>query len=348
MLPDSGAPTQLLPCTLASVRATTLRASNFRPRRRQLRDGVAVAAMVASSRLDSSRRLALETSAQSLVEHLRQVIDPSIRSALILCGPPRANQKPVLQLVNRFGSTVVFAKVSWNELTDDLLRAEERALRLLERANRVGFEVPRVLGSGDFGAGRWLALSPVGVRRRAACSEAGAFNLAKAIELTAAEVTTTTRTSPFVTQLLQRAADLPIANDIVTALADKHASSDLTLRAWHGDFVPWNILSGEQSTAVWDWERYDRAVPVGLDRLHYAFQVGLTSGSNTISAAQAVADRVESILPELSPAQARIHFDWYLAEILCRYEHDAHIVHVPALERRVGELAGVAVRRRGD
>ena len=146
--------------------------------------------------------------------------------------------------------------------------------------------------------------------------------------------------SPFVDRLLKRSKDLPIAHGIVQNLTLRHAERDLPLRAWHGDFVPWNFLSGSKTMAVWDWERFDRDVPTGFDRLHYSFQLASHRDASSIApAVVTVRAGLADILPELDLATAHAHFDWYLAEVLCRYEHDSVMVNVPNLAERIRALA---------
>ena len=345
-VPDAHRPRQILPYGLASVRATATRPSDFRPRLRQWREALGVAGLLSIATVSHSPRFAMQTDTESMVEHLRDHFDRSITSAIVLFGPPRANQKPVLQLHNRRGQTVAFAKVAWNELTTQLLRDEHAALAYLNQVPSLGFCVPRVLGAASFGEGSFLLLSPVAVSNRVRASKQRAMDLAMAIERTSPGSVSRVSDSPFVDRLLQRSQDLPIAHDIVHNLTLRHAERDLPLRAWHGDFVPWNFLSGSKTMAVWDWERFDRAVPAGFDRLHYSFQLASHRDPSSIGRAVAtVRAELPEMLPELDSVTADAHLDWYLAEVLCRYEHDAVMVDVADLGHRIRALAAAIEQR---
>ena len=128
----------------------------------------------------------------------------------------------------------------------------------------------------------------------------------------------------------------------MTQLIDRHADRGISLVAAHGDFVPWNILSGTPRPAVWDWERYATGIPAGFDRLHYAFQVQLyRMKRSTADAADAVVGRLRELLPELDHHDAELSLDCYLAELMCRYEHDAAQTGVHTLATRAAELATV-------
>jgi hypothetical protein len=324
----------------------TRRATDDRSRARLVLDGLGVLGLLAAAPLSRHRRIDVDATFEgSLVEVLRQQIEPSIHSAIVLWGPPRANRKPVLQLSDRRGRTVAFAKVAWNELTTELLDQEERSLRHLARIAQPGFVIPRVLGRDRFGSVEWLALSPAGVASRNSATEASAFELARMIEDTAERSTTSFSASPFLGRLSTEVSGLDVCEPLVAALQVRHGERGLATAAWHGDFVPWNFLSGAPQAAIWDWERYDQSVPVGFDRLHYCLQMQLhRQHAATEVAVRSLLTRCAAILPELSAEDAQLHAELYVAEIAARYEHDAALAESPALQQRVAEL-DAALRR---
>lgn len=342
-VPSAAAPTQLLPWTLGSCRAAAHRRSDFRSSARTAVDGVGVLGLLAMAPFRRGSRLSLRTDhGAGLVAHLREQVDPTIRSAVVLCGPVRANQKPVLQLIDRWGRTVAFVKVAWNQLTAELLHAEQTALQHLASVPDRGFTVPQVIGTGEYAGGSWLAITPAGVRRRLPAQRQATFDLARAIERTGDQWSGTTAGSPFVGQLQAASADLPRSGAIVHDLVQRHGTRPLLLSPSHGDFVPWNILSGVPAFAVWDWERYDLLRPVGFDRLHYAFQIEVASRARPIAEGTAtILSSLADIVPELDPATATLHFHWYLADVMCRYERDGARTGVAATTTRAAEIADV-------
>ena len=40
----------------------------------------------------------------------------------------------------------------------------------------------------------------------------------------------------------------------------------------HLDWAPWNMARSGDGLAVWDWEQFSEAVPIGYDAVHYAIQ----------------------------------------------------------------------------
>jgi hypothetical protein len=98
----------------------------------------------------------------------------------------------------------------------------------------------------------------------------------------------------------------------------------MTLGGSHGDFTPWNTLSGTPEPAVWDWERYQTAAPLGFDRLHFRVQTGVRRARTKLpQTLRQVGRELDDVLPDLDRGQRQAHFEWYIADLLCRYEHDA-------------------------
>jgi hypothetical protein len=274
------------------------------------------------------------------------VLDARDVSALVMCGPPRANQKPVVQLHDRAGRTIAFVKVAWNDLTRALLEAERRSLETLAGSPDRGFTVPPVLASGEFGSATWLAIGPAGVRHRDRPDRVTIDRLAIAIERTADVWEGETESSAFVERLRAEASALDAGRRAVEALAERDRGRPLRLAAGHGDFVPWNILSGRPQPAVWDWERYDAGVPAGTDRFHHRFQIAVQRSRRSVGDALAtIGDELDTVLPELPADRRSAHLDWYITALLVRYEHDAADHATPRLASRIADLTTVLTRR---
>jgi hypothetical protein len=313
---------QLIPWSLASVRATGARTSDDRPRVRQLRDAAGAAALMTVGAASRSRRIEVAGGA-SLVDEVASALGARGARGIVMCGPARANQKPVVQLHDGRGRTIAFVKVAWNALTKGLLDVEAAALDRLATHTDRGFAVPPALARGTFGDSSWIALGRVAVGRRRRGSVEAADRLALAIESTAPQWTGDTQSAAFVQRVVQATREMAIAGPAADLLCARWSGHPMTLAAAHGDFVPWNILSGTPHPAVWDWERYDTAVPIGFDRLHYRVQIGLHRRQEPITETIArVARQIATILPDLTPAQRQAHLEWYVVDLLARYEGD--------------------------
>lgn len=322
-LPNSNDTRHLLPWGPATVLATARRVSDDRPRRRQWRDAIGVAGALTAGVVGKTRRLGIEYQG-SLVETVASQLGHTGARGIVLCGPARANQKPVVQLYDRGGRTIAYVKVAWNDLTRRLLEDERSTLIHLSAITDKGFSTPPVLAHGTFGPATWLALGPIGVERRSRPDLVQVDALAIEIERTGTSQEGRSIESDYVARLTMLASDLEVGAEVVAGLTDLWSDCTMKLGASHGDFVPWNMTSGSPEPAVWDWERYQMAAPLGFDRLHYRTQIGLHRKEVPLAEAlRRIGSELEIILPELPDEQRRSHFDWYIADVLCRYERDA-------------------------
>ncbi|MDW3214188.1 MAG: hypothetical protein R8G01_09345 [Ilumatobacteraceae bacterium] len=321
-LPDSARPRQLHPWHWASIRATASRRSDDRPRSRIWRDTAGLAGLLSIGALASRRRLQVRDD-DSLVAHIAEVLGLGEPLATVLCGPERANQKPVVQLYDRRGKTLMYVKVAWSDLTRRLLRSELHALTHLARTSTRGFAVPEVVATGDFGAATWLALTPVSTLHHRPPTLDAHDELARLIQATGVTSADSTEKSKFVELLRRETMSLRLTGPAVAQLTAQHADRALKCGASHGDFVPWNILSGAPEAAVWDWERYRLEAPAGFDRFHFRVQTGMHRRQQALpDVLSDVRTNLDEIVPELDPIDRHVHFDWYVADLLGRYERD--------------------------
>ncbi|OLT16602.1 hypothetical protein BJF80_04365 [Serinicoccus sp. CUA-874] len=196
-------------------------------------------------------------------------------------GPPRANRKPVLHLLDGRGVTQGYAKVAVNDLTSRRLVREEEALRSLEGRDLGSLRHPKVVQAGDWHEHRYLLIEPVptwsprgvdpGVRDAALRRLVGGFEQSEDVLASV----------PWWRALRARLGELgptPLSDRLAAlseAAEDTWGSSSLRLGAAHGDWTPWNLATRGDTTYAWDWERFSTGVPVGLDALHYSFQSGV-------------------------------------------------------------------------
>lgn len=323
-LPHASAPRQILPWHWSTVLATSSRRHDDLSRLRHLRNTVGAAGLLTLGALPARRRLSVG-SGDSVVSDIlsRLGLDGEVH-VIAFCGPARANQKPILHLHDHRGRALAFVKVAWNDLTRRLLDDEHEALIHLSKGRTDAFVTPSVMCRGSVGDAEWLAISPVAVQRRRTPSSSSVDALALAIQATGVNSSERTAGSNFVKQLTTRVADLSMAGDVVPRLVERHGDLALQCGASHGDFVPWNIQTGHPESAVWDWERYRTEAPVGFDRLHFRVQVALLrQGIPLPRLLRVLRSNLHEALPEIPEVQRNAHLDWYVADLLGRYEGDA-------------------------
>ena len=264
-------------------------------------------------------------------EHLGEVLGREVLVSLHL-SPPRANRKPVLQLLSPRGETFAFVKVGVSPLTSRLVQAERTSLEAVRAAGLQTVRAPTVLHSGPWRGLQLLVQSalPVWQRRRAltpelvqqAQREVAGIGGTPADELVA---------SAYWSRLTDRVAALPpspATDQLATALSGIAAAAGgvrLARGAWHGDWTAWNTAAADGTLMVWDWERFETGVPVGFDAVHLALQTDLVNRSNDplASAERCLATAPAVLAPfGLSAQQAHVTAMTYLAELATRYLGD--------------------------
>ena len=98
--------------------------------------------------------------------------------------------------------------------------------------------------------------------------------------------------------------------------------------AWHGDWTSWNMAWRGARVQVWDWERFQTGVPVGLDRYHYFVNDSIVLGGGDAAAAIDRGLRAAGATPE--DREQLLRASIYLLTIASRY--------LPAAGRDGGHL----------
>jgi len=293
------------------------------PGRRLIRDHIHVDVV---TDLEPARR------GDALLEHhISEVLSQPQLMMSVTFGSLRPNRKPVLQMTDPRGEVVAYAKVAWNDLTTSLVDEEADALRRWAADPPRSFRVPELLHHGAWHdralivtsgfrspvwrRGRVNAPPPVRVLREVA--ERGGLSFASICA------------APLWTELRTRGAMLadPDARDRLAELIDRFerrfAGVETAIGSWHGDWAPWNMSWVDGRLAIWDWERARSGVPVGLDAIHFAFQVAFrTCGRRPAEAKVRTLPLAAPTLVELSvarPAHEAL-LTMYLFELFHRYE----------------------------
>jgi hypothetical protein len=265
---------------------------------------------------------------QTIETYLADVLCRDVLLSVYL-GPPRANRKPVLQILTPDGEPVAFAKVGINPLTCSLVRAERAALARLDQAGLSEISVPRVLHHNQWNGLEVLVLSvvPAWLRRRALSPE----RLVAAMQAVASVDGLRSEAVPGCAYLLRLRERLAGADQgpeqaaltqALDTLAARAGGIDLTFGAWHGDWAPWNMASTEHGLMVWDWERFTAGVPLGFDALHYRLQAELGPGHrDPLTAATASPRSAAQLLAPfgIGAEQARLTAILYLSDLATRY-----------------------------
>ncbi|MGN6302730.1 MAG: hypothetical protein ACTHN8_16730 [Angustibacter sp.] len=262
----------------------------------------------------------------SLLAYLREQLAQDVLVG-VPTSAPRANRKPVIQLLTSDGRTFAFVKVGTTPLADALVRDEGRALGVLAGASLRRTRVPAPLHVGTWREHAVLVQSAVlGGRRTLLVDDV----VASMVEVSAVGGTSAVApaANAYVDGLRERlrAAATPRAQQLLGLLerwCGTRARASLRLGSWHGDWTPWNMSLLDGQALVWDWERFEGGVPLGFDALHYVVQSWLgPAGVDPLAAAQRLLAQAERVVAPFGVAGGRDVAQLYLLEIGARYETD--------------------------
>jgi hypothetical protein len=212
----------------------------------------------------------------SLLDHLAGVLGEPVGFALAV-GSERVNRKPVLQVLDRRSRCVAFAKLGDSAQARLDVAGEATHLRALGGLSWQHLAVPRLLDFSAWGEVPVLLVSPLptgpdprvlarGRLLREAMTELAAHHATEPDRLTELpwwqrqEVLVRTRTHGAHRVRLQAC---------LARVAQRSGPRSWSGGSWHGDWSPWNMAYAEGRVSLWDWERFETGVPLGLDAVHH-------------------------------------------------------------------------------
>jgi len=369
LLPSSAEPRLVVPLSSSRAAAAVVLAHGRLSRGRSLARSRALAAGLRSGLAVRMLRdrLTVEPSiaVPGLDDHLRELIGRPVAIGFRL-GPPRANRKPVIQVVDLDGELLGFAKLGINPLTDRLVANEASALTSLAAARLARLEVPPLRFAGMWQGHQWLLQGPLTRPRgrrvhdpdllRQAMVEVSSIGGVESIELS--QLIWWESTVRALDPLQGRPADA--LRSAAAEISSAGGRRLLRVGAWHGDWNPGNYSVSGQRALVWDWERFERGVPVGFDALHHGLHAAISRGVPAGRAArQVLSDSGHLLAPfGVASSDAPLVAALYLLTIGVRYSVDDQLGAgaelgnleswlLPTLRVCVDDLAAVTTRAEG-
>lgn len=292
LYPPRGTPRLLVPlrprrAAAASVQHYTT-PSSVRDRG-LLRLGAALARLGAA---DLAPRMIALHGLGALADHLSGVIGEELAVGVHL-GPPRANRKPVLQLMDHAGRPVAYAKLGINDLTCGRVRAEAAALHQIARSAPTGLVAPAIVADGVWEGLDYLVMRPVPTWSVTPPSREARAHALDGLTAAFASTRTTLADASWWrrTTAALDACDGPDAARLRTAatqLVERYGHELIESGAGHGDWTPWNMCTRLGTLAVWDWERFGLDVPRGWDELHFTIASHPGGAATALAAPRAV------------------------------------------------------------
>jgi thymidylate kinase len=240
----------------------------------------------AASLLTRTVRIQHRDGASTDGDHSRSVFD-LIRIALkqadlrfaVSLGTPGPQRKPVIQVMTPMGTTLAYAKVGANSLSNKLVENEADTLSRMSKCHLRSFDRPRLLLST-----RWNSHS---INLQSA-PQTGTQPASNSFSRDYAAVIAETSKinliyGPLSESTFWRRLELKIdairhpyyraVLDQAVARIQAHSGSQrLAFHFSHGDFAPWNIRLIDGSTYVFDWEFASDDTPAGWDIFHFFTQ----------------------------------------------------------------------------
>ncbi|GAA3200679.1 hypothetical protein [Actinocorallia longicatena] len=258
----------------------------------------------------------------TLVEHLAGALGRGPLCFGVGVRPLDPNSKPTLQLFTLDGVPVGYAKIGWNDATRALVANEAESIGALPALPSA--HVPGVLYHGAWN-GRLITVTaplPPAVRGHRALDVPPPRELTDTFS--GPPVRSALAASDFWKRLRAETSDPPGGQpgddgdrtvvEALRAALDRieaaHGHREIGFGRWHGDWVPWNLGVHRGTVQIWDWEHSSAQAPLGLDLLHWRFQVAL------VSRGLPLADAVTAV--RRSSAEDSLLGDLYLLEMFVR------------------------------
>lgn len=290
-------------------------------------------------------RDATEVEVAPLLDRLREVLGEVTPAFYI--GPVRAVQKPVIQLLDRRGRTIAFAKVGINEFTNSLVASEAASLQRVGAHQWNTMRVPNLLLHEQWNGHELLVQealpddgAPTPQQVAAASAEIAALETPRAQTLgqTSWWHDVVRRVAALDTAASSATSDAPTGSDpsgsiaalasLVAAVRDldaRAAEVSVTLGCAHLDWAPWNMARAGRALGVWDWEQFASGIPLGYDAVHYAVQDAVVlAQEHPREVFAAVRRRAPELLGPLGldPLQADQTVLLYVLDLATRYQRD--------------------------
>lgn len=286
-----------------------------------------------------------------LDEHLSEILGDEV-SFSISIGSARVNRKPVLQLFDAEGRCRAFAKVGWSPHTCVDVAAEGRALAVLGERQFHLVIPPRLIARTWWNDHPVVVTEPLGTPRHAHRRTSGhrrwqpPVSAMRELGSRFASPPGPLADAPWWTRQWRTVGGIadPVTRERLARAMDQvalHAGSTvLQWGAWHGDWTPWNMLVDGPRVLLWDWERFEREAPAGMDLFHFVLNVaspGRPLSPETVLRALSTAMDYAAT-GHVPPAPDDVVARLYLVAILTRYLRLAEVAGGDRIAPRANQV----------
>lgn len=241
-----------------------------------------------------------------LSSYLAQLFGTDAVELAVRVGSDRPNGKPVVKVMTEAGEGLGFVKIGWNELTRAMVAREAEVLGQLTATPPSSFDPPAIVHAGQWQGFELMVVRAVLTDSAVPGSEPPIDAGREIAEIGGRTRSALTDTAWWrsVGERLAGVEHTTLGKSIAT-ITERHGAQQLDMGGAHGDWTPWNMGRSDGRLVVWDWERFDTGVPVGIDLVHFAFMVALRQRHRSPAEAQAhVLATVPALLDQLDVAGA--------------------------------------------
>jgi len=263
----------------------------------------------------------------ALSDHLAEIFGRPVTFSIGV-GTARVNRKPILQVFDERGHSLAFVKVATGQESQVDVRGEATALERLGTREWETMEIPRLIHRGEWRGLFLLVITSLHTRarqpKRAGPPIRAMDELARSFDEGAQRLDE----APWWDRTIAQAELIPDPEQrrayqfAAERLADLAGARRRAIGAWHGDWTSWNMAWRGERVQVWDWERFQTGVPVGLDRYHYYVNDSVVLGGGDIAAAIDRGLRTAGAAPE--DREQLVSASSYLLTMASRYLPAAH------------------------
>lgn len=214
-----------------------------------------------------------------LLDHLAAQFAGQEAAFAVSLGTPGAHRKPVVQIMNRRGKILGYAKIAGNEKTIELIENEANTLRFLSQINVPAFIFPRLIHSGRWNGSAVCIQSSPGENSKPAPKEMIPAYLAILKELAKVNAQQLTLAdSEYWKKLLSQSRRVQnpyyahVLEQGILKIQEWGGTEKIYFHFRHGDFAPWNMKLVKDKIFIFDWEYASPEAPAGWDLFHFWVQ----------------------------------------------------------------------------
>lgn len=327
--PNTGTPQLLIPAdSMAAAGTAVRRYHDGFDLKRWARSAAAELAMTrpaAAHRLLDGQSVVLDGPPDAIhrgvLGGLRDLLKAEGLRFAVSLARPKSNRKPVIQIINRDGAAMGWAKIGWTPWTEELVGNEAH---WLTRPAHLPVITPALMEDVVLAGRRAVVTSAVAPSRRPRLRR----DRVPGPEVLRAIADRGTRSHRAVQDSrwwasVEDVLDVAEVDEraAIERAVDRADGLTFSLGAWHGDFTPWNVMTIRDLTAVIDWELAADEVPFGFDLCHHNTQVAAETLG--LSARDAI-DRSARVSPlgldlvGVEPGNRSATWNLYLVELIRR------------------------------